>query len=270
MALNVATQRADWPAASSWDDARRALWRRRCAHLVEHDGEGCWVAEDDAGRVGIATSLRRESWWGLSGYFVSPRAQGAGVGKPLLDAALRHANGTDRGMICSSHDPKAVRRYHKAGFTLHPTMVAWGTVDRAAIPAINGVRDGSDTDHALCDDIDRRIRGAAHGVDHELLRASYPLVVIDDSAGRGYCYLNVDSGPHLLAATEPPAATRLLWEALARSAPGPGLRLNFATADQDWAVDVAIAARLEIHGHGFLAYRGMLPAVPYLPSPHFM
>lgn len=269
-ALQAATQRIDWPPASRRDATRSALWRKRCAHLIEHDPGGCWVAEDDSGPVGIATSLRRESWWGLSSYFVLPQTQGTGVGKGLLDAALRHADGAERGMICATHDPKAFRRYRMAGFTLHPTMLSWGTVDRSTIPALRRVRDGSAADVELCDEVDRRTRGAGHGVDHGLLAADSPLIVIDDAAGRGYCYLRPVGGPGLLAATDELTAAELLWESLARATDAPDVRFLFATAEQEWATDVALAARLEIHSRGYLAYRGMPPAVPYLPSPHLM
>jgi GNAT superfamily N-acetyltransferase len=269
-ALDAATQRIDWPPAARRDATRSALWRKRCLHLIEHDADGCWIAEDDSGPVGIATSLRRESWWGLSSYFVLPRAQGTGIGKALLDAALRHADGTDRGMICATHDPKAFRRYRRAGFTLHPTMLSWGTVDRSAIPALHRVRDGSAADVDWCDEVDRRTRGAGHGIDHELLRADYPLAVIDDAAGRGYCYLRPAGGAYLLAATDELTASELLWESLARASDRPELGFHFATAEQEWAVDVALAARLEIHGRCYVAYRGMRPAAPYLPSGHVM
>jgi GNAT superfamily N-acetyltransferase len=269
-ALEAATQRIDWPPAARRDPDRSALWRRRCAHLVEHDAGGCWIAEDDSGPVGMATSLRRESWWGLSSYFVLPRAQGTGVGTALLDAALRHAEGAERGMICASHDPRAFRRYRLAGFSLYPAMLSWGVVDRTAIPTLHRVREGSAADVDLCDEVDRRTRGAGHGVDHEWIRAAYPLVVVDDAAGRGYAYVRPGGGAYLLAATDELTASELLWETLAHTTAEPECRFFFATAEQEWAVDVALAARLEIHGHSFVAYRGMLPAAPYLPSPHFM
>ena len=267
--LDVATQRVDWPPASRREPARSAQWRRRCAHLVEHDPGGCWIAEDDSGALGIATSLRRESWWGLSSYFVLPRAQGTGVGKALLDAALGHADGTDRAMICASHDPKAFRRYRLAGFTLHPTMVGWGSVDRAAIPALPRVRQGG-RDAEWCDQVDRQARGAGHGVDHAFMRADFDLHVVDDSAGRGYCYARSTGGVYLLVATDTDTAGDLLWSSLAQASGEPDTRVVYATVEQEWAVDVALAARLEMHGFGYLAYRGMTPAMPYLPSAHFM
>jgi GNAT superfamily N-acetyltransferase len=268
--LDVATQRVDWPTATRRSAARSASWRRRCAHLVEHDADGCWIAEDDSEPLGISTSLRRESWWGLSSYFVLPKAQGTGVGRALLDAALRHADGTDRAMICASHDPKAFRRYRLAGFTMHPTMLGWGTVDRSAIPALPRVRDGAGRDAEWCDEVDREARSAGHGVDHIVMREQYDLHVVDDSTGRGYCYAWPAGGTYLLAATDTKTASDLLWASLAQASDEPDLRFVYATAEQEWAVDVAIAARLELHGRGYLAYRGMPPAMPYLPSVHFM
>ncbi len=269
-ALDSATHRIDRPPPSRRGATRSGLWSRRCAHLVEHDAGGCWIAEDDSGPLGIATSLRRESWWGLSSYFVLPDAQGTGVGKALLDAALRHAEGTDRAMICASHDPKAFRRYRRAGFTMHPTMVTWGTVDKAAIPGLPRVRDGAAHDVDWFDDVDRRTRGAGHGVDHAVIGEQYDVVTIDDSAGRGYCYVGQAGGAYLLAATDPETAGQLLWESFAHASDEPDELFRYATAEQEWAVDIALAARLEIHGLGFLAYRGMPPAMPYLPSGHFM
>jgi hypothetical protein len=192
------------------------------------------------------------------------------VGRALLDAALAHAEGADRATICASHDPKAYRRYRLAGFTLHPAVLSWGPVDRATIPELRRVRDGSAADVDWCDEVDRRTRGAGHGVDHELLRAAYPLIVIDDAAGRGYCYVLPNGGAHLLAATDELTASELLWESLARSSGDPECRFFYATAEQEWAIDVALAARLEIHGLGYVAYRGMRPPAPYLPSPHLM
>ena len=49
-------------------------------------------------------------------------------------------------MLSASSDPKAVRRYHVAGFEMHPQMFLTGIVDRSAIPAIDKVREGSAAD----------------------------------------------------------------------------------------------------------------------------
>ena len=73
--LDLRTAPPNLPPAKRREGEVSERWRRRCAHLVEHDPGGCWVAVDDAGElVGAATSLRRESMWFLSTYAVLPRA----------------------------------------------------------------------------------------------------------------------------------------------------------------------------------------------------
>ncbi|HET7326324.1 MAG TPA: GNAT family N-acetyltransferase, partial [Nocardioidaceae bacterium] len=266
--LHLRTRPNDWPPPQRRSSAGSAQWVRRMRHLLEHDGGGCWVAEDN-GLVGVATSLRREGLWGLSAYAVLPRAQGAGVGAALLQAALGYSQGCLRGVICSSHDARAARRYRLAGFTLHPTMVLRGSVDRSALPFQDRVRDGSVADIDLCNSVDRQTRGAAHGADHEVMAAEMRLVVSDHTTGSGYCYIRGDGGAHLLAATNRRTATRLLWESLAAAGDGP-VELWHVTAAQEWAVDVALAAGLEVHNRGYLALRTMRPPMPYLPSGHFL
>lgn len=269
-ALQVRTRPADWPEPAGRDERSAAGWRRRLEHLLVNDAPGCWVAEDETGMVGIASSLRRETWWGLSSYFVRGDRQGTGIGSRLMEATLTHSQGAVRGLICSTHDPKAVRRYRQAGFTLHPTMIAWGMVERSLLPVVHHVRDGSAADLDLCDSLDRQTRGAGHGVDHPLILDEHPLLVVDGTTGSGYCYVNGSGGPYLLAASNHRTAQRLLWESLARTSPDVAVQVRYLSAEQEWAVDVALAARLEIHSRGYLAYRFMKPAAPYVPSVHFM
>jgi hypothetical protein len=143
-------------------------------------------------------------------------------------------------------------------------------VDRSAIPVIDRVREGSLGDVDQMNSVDRQVRDAAHGVDHELLAATYPLLVVDRTTGSGYAYLLPDGGPYLLAATNRRTATDLLWEALATSAPDHAVSVDRVTAPNAWAVDVGMAARLELRNAGYLGLRGMKPPMPYLPSAHFL
>jgi hypothetical protein len=164
-------------------------------------------------------------------------------------------------MVSSSSDPRAVRRYRLAGFSLHPLMVATGTLDRSSIPVVEKVREGDARDVDLMDSVDRATRGAAHGPDHELMLRSWPLLVSDTTTGSGYAYLE-GGRVALLAATNRRTATRLLWAALADG--GPQATIGHVTAANEWALDVAIAARLDIRTEGYLALRGMAPPAPYL------
>src|SRR6476659_2113769 len=213
--LDVSTRPADWPAPERRDPPRSALWKVRIEHLITHDSPACWAAENDTGEVvGVVAALRRERMWGLSTYAVRPGIQARGLGKQLLDAALSSGEPGATGFICSSHDPKAVRRYVLAGCRMHPTGLLYGAPRRDAIPAVRGVREGGPDDLALLDSADRASRGASHGVDHTLLLEQYRLVVVDEGARHGYAYLYASGRPYLLAATDDEVAGRLLWEAL--------------------------------------------------------
>jgi hypothetical protein len=165
-------------------------------------------------------------------------------------------------MLSSSSDPRAVRRYRLAGFSIHPQMFLTGTVDRTAIPMIDKVREGSAGDIDLLDSVDRHTRGAAHGSDHQVMLGFWRLIVSDTGTGSGYAYLDADNSVQLLAATNRRTAARLLWTALA-DAPGE-TSVFHVTAANEWAIDVGIAARLEVHQDGYLALRNMRPPTPYL------
>lgn len=236
-------------------------WNRRTRRFLDTDPEGCVVAVDEHGLAGFATSIRRDdAVWALATYAVRPGLQGQGVGKRILSLAAQHGADCPRWMLSASDDPKAVRRYRLAGFDLHPQMVLWGQVDRSALPAVGGLRQGSLDDVGLLDSIDRLARGAGHGPDHETLASMGTLVV--DTAGRGYAYAGA-SGPALLAALDEETAVRLLWECLARTTDERAV-VGHVTAANQWATDVGLACRLSLGTDGYLGVRGMAPPATYI------
>lgn len=241
---------------------RAALWRERTRRMVRDDGPGCWAVDRGTELLGFATSFRRETLWGLATYAVAPALQGRGIGRVLLEAALGHSRGCLRGMLSSSADPRAARRYRLAGFDLHPQMTLSGSVDRSAIPELRHVRDGTPGDREWMDSLDRTARSAAHGADHDLLAGAHPLRVVDRARGRGYAYLDADGSVALLAASDRRTASRLLWDAFAH-ADGP-LRQAHVTGANQWAVEVGVAAGLALGTEGYLGLRGLRPPAPYL------
>ncbi|MGA9748206.1 MAG: GNAT family N-acetyltransferase [Nocardioides sp.] len=268
--LDVRTRRAQLPPPSPRSPEKSVNWQIRVRHMLDHDGPGCFVAEDESGLIGATVALRRELMWILATYVVRPGLQGRGVGKQLLDAALTHGRGCLRGLIASSEDQAAVRHYRLAGFTLQPAMYLAGTVPRDVLPVIERVRDGSHGDIDLMNSVDRQTREAAHGVDHELMASMYRLVVVDRSTGSGYAYVEPGGGPYLLAATNRRTAAALLWETLAASSPDRTVAIGHVTAANEWAVDVGFAARMALHTSGYLATRHLKLPMPYLPSGHFL
>ena len=265
--LDLRTYPRAWPDPEPRPPHRREAWHARTHHLLRTDPGGCWVAEDGGEVVGFATSLVRELMWILASYAVRPDLQGRGLGRALLEAALHHGRGCLRGMLNASDDPQALRRYAHAGFRLQPQMVLHGTVDRSVLPDVRHVRDGTPGDRDLLDSLDRRTRGAAHGPDHEVLARELRLLVTDRPAGSGYAYVDDSGAPVLLAASSRRAATALTWEGLAASDPDVPVEIRHVSAANDWAVELATAARLGVWSRGFLALRHMKDPAPYLPHP---
>jgi GNAT superfamily N-acetyltransferase len=258
--LDTRMFRRSWPDPQLRPPDRGASWIARTRHLMGTDPGGCWVAERDGELLGVVVSYVREKLWLLASYAVVPGSQGLGLGRALLAPALDHGRGCLRGMFNASSDPKALRRYHAAGFRLHPQMFLRGTPDRSRIPVVEHVRDGGEGDFDWMDSVDRRTRGAAHGVDHQVLIQQFRLVVSETSLGQGYAYL--DQGVALLAATDRRTASRLLWEAIASS---DDVLVGHITPENSWAVDVGLDARLELHQEGYQALRHMRPPMPYIP-----
>jgi len=255
-----------WSARSP---AAARRWIERIDHLLAVDAAGCWVADDDAGRLaGVAVSARRDLLWILSTFAVDPAGQNRGLGRALLDAAIGYGAGCLRGMICALPHPGALRRYRRAGFTLHPTMRLRGVVDRAELPVVDGVRMGTAADLDLVDSVDRQVRGATHRGDHAMLGRDGHLLVCDLFSGSGYVYVGTDTVT-VLAATSRAVAQRLLWSALALIPPGNEVSVRYLTSGQEWAVDVGMAAGLGVYQDGYIALRHMRPPAPYVPSVSF-
>jgi predicted N-acetyltransferase YhbS len=241
--------------------------RYRIAHLQRTDPDGAWVAVEDGAVVGIALSLRRGPMWFLSLLAVATDLQSRGAGKQLLDASLCTSAGAASSWILSTTDPKAVRRYALAGFAPHAGYSATGELDRALLPAGLGVREGDWTnDGQLVDDVVTRLRGAAYGPDLGAMEATgQSLLIAEDGPDRGFAVVR-NGAVGSLGATTPALAQRLLWATLAL-ADKPQVTVDWLTADQQWAIDVALAARLPLGAGPSSCRRATLgPMTPYLPG----
>jgi GNAT superfamily N-acetyltransferase len=253
-------RRNDRPPPARPDPAAAHIRLRR---LLATDPEGCWVADgEDGALAGVALALLRDGLWGLSLLAVRPGLQSAGLGTALLRRALAYGDGARGGIILASPDPRALRAYARAGFALHPSASAHGTPrDAAAAPA---VRPFTDADHAMAAAVDRSVRGAPHGGDLDALaeagceRLAFPK--------RGYA-IHRAGALKLLAATDEEAAAALLRTVLARIPAGGEAEVEWLTGAQQWAIDVAVAAGLELRTGGGVFLRGETGSFrPYLPG----
>lgn len=242
---------------------RRAFHRAGMHRFVARDPDGAWVAIDDEGQrvVGMVEAIRRDDFWGLSMLFVSPSVQSRGIGRRLLDAALASADGANVRMIMTSADPRALRRYALADLTIHPAVEATGAIDRSAIPSGLPGRPGGVDDLGLVAQVDATLRGSRAEDVAFMLDHGFRMEVIEQ---RGYVLF---SGHRLamLGAVDQPTAALLLWRFLAEA--GDEAEIWCLTAQQDWAVQVALSARLRVVPAGPLFVGGRsLPPGPWLPS----
>lgn len=251
-------------------EADRARLRRRMEYLRDTDPGGAWVADDDGMVVGLAQAAVREDLWVLSLLGVAVSSQSSGVGKALLERALTYGDRGSAGLIQSSRDPRAMRRYVAAGFALLPALTAVGVVDQARLAEVQGtgpaVRHGGREDLAHVAGLGRRLRGAAHGTDVEfLLGEGCELLVADD----GFA-LAGSARPVLLAATDDVTARALLLATLATGTDGAPVHVDWITASQQWAIRSCVEVGLELHPEGAVMVRGAPgPMTPYLPSGAF-
>jgi hypothetical protein len=129
------------------------------------------------------------------------------------------------------------------------------------------VRTGGPDDADFADAVDRQVRGAARGPDHQVLSAAGAMFVVDQGARRGYAYQRADGRLVTLAATDDAAAEALLWEYLGYD-PDPTVAraVEHLTGEQQWAFRTVVAAGLRLSAGGPAFWRGRTPPPCYIPD----
>lgn len=102
--------------------------------LFDHLAATCdrwWIAEDEAtgAAVGYARSILRDGVRELTEFFVSPAAQGAGIGRGLLERAFP-SDGARHRAIVATIDPRAIARYLREGLDARVPMAGFEAVPR--------------------------------------------------------------------------------------------------------------------------------------------
>jgi GNAT superfamily N-acetyltransferase len=272
--LDVATAVSSAAFEIDLADPSTPMWRARVAYPLETDPDGALVAEREGTMVGVAQAVIRERVWVLTLLTIDPAAQGTGAGAALLAAALAYGDGLP-GLIISSNDPRAMRLYAGAGFAVNPTVETVGQIDSARLPAADpAVVEGGPADLEALEAISREVRGAAHTPDIEFGLGA-PGAQLLRHGERGFAVVS-RGRLWMLAARDEDAARSLLWAAFARIGDGDGdgdgdsALVRWITADQQWAIQVAVAAGLRLRTYGALCVRcAPGPLRPFVPSGAF-
>jgi ribosomal protein S18 acetylase RimI-like enzyme len=244
-----------------------AQTRLRFGRVLATDPDGSFVAERDGRVAGCASAIVREGLWGLSMFIVDPAAQGTGVGRELLAAAVAYGNGCRGRVILASRDPRAIAMYARLGLDMEPSVSAQGVPRNVEA---RDVRPGGAQDLPLTEAIDRAVRGAAHG--HDLLAmiaGGQELLIAPD---RGYA-VRLGGTVRLLAAFDERGAADVLRGALARmEAEAETANVEWITARQRWAVPVCLDAGLHFSTNAGPVFTGgdVGPFHPYLPSGSYL
>jgi ribosomal protein S18 acetylase RimI-like enzyme len=245
-------------------------WQQRLAHPLETDPGGSFVAERDGRIIGIAQAILRERLWNLSMLAVDPSAQSANTGRALFDRALQYGDEAEFGLIVSSSDPRALRLYATAGFSLRPALNASGKVDPNGLPPPTAkITEAGHPDLEALGEISRAVRGGPHTPELEwVLRQGWPLLRLGD---RGFTVVAPQWGRiWLLVALDDGAAADLMSGALRILADCDEVGVRWITGAQDWAVDVALRAGLALTVGGALGVRGAPGRLrAYIPSGPF-
>jgi GNAT superfamily N-acetyltransferase len=241
-----------------------AVANLRLRHLILSDPDGAQGAEHDGRLVSAGLALKREGIWGLSLLVTDPEHQSGGVGSAVLRACHDYAADARGRVILSSTDPRAIRAYARLGLDAQPSITGAGTPRDVAAP--DGVRDGDHTDLAFTAEVDRHVRGGAHGDDIDVLLRMGMLMLVSE---RGYAVYGASGEVRLLAAYDEEGASEILRAVLARVEQA---RVGWLTARQQWAIRVCVQAGLELSANEGPVFTGgdVGPFSPYIPSGAFL
>lgn len=233
------TPRESTPAVASY-------YLRQHEHLLATGrGLGAFVGDE---LVGVALSYERGPLWVLALLVVDPARQSAGAGSTLLRASLGGA--PPLRLLHSSRDPRAMRTYARAGFRLLPALTGSGRPQLPA-PVAEVVDAHLSGNLGSCRDL-------SSDLDVVVAQGGQVLALADARPG-----LVVVSGPEghpqvtVLAPGSADAGRDLLTAGLARAVEmGGDVQVGPLAPQEDWAVDVVLAARLELSPVGPVAIAG--------------
>lgn len=236
---------AEWIAAP-YDASGR--WAAIHRHLLTHDGDRSFVAEEGGRIVGFTAAFVRGDCWYFSALFIHPQYQGLGVGRRLLDLAWG-GECRRRITITEAIQPSSTGLYATRGLLPMTPVLEFAGPPRAT--GVEGLEPMTPDPDAL-----RMLDIAAYGfdrtVDHDLWAQLSSRATIWAVSGEPVAYA-YEGGPHLIgpvAGCDPESAARALQMELALCAGEPAHVSIPGTATT--LVEVALAAGMRLADPGLL------------------
>jgi hypothetical protein len=235
--------------------------------LADH-GHAALVAERDGRVVGGAFVDERSVIPGVGPVAVDPTAQDAGVGRALMEAALRRER--DRGvpgvrLVQTAYHYRSLSLYTKLGFVVRETLsVVQGEPPVVSVPG-RGVRAAEESDRGRCAELCARVHGFDRDAElRDAISAGTALVVERPGGISGYA-TGLGYGWHAVAETNED-----LFALLGSGAPFMGLGILVPSRNAEllrWCLENG----LRIVQQSTLMTIGLYnePAGMYLPSIRF-
>lgn len=189
-------------------------FRAQHRHLLRHDGERCWVAEEDGALVGYAAAFARGDAWHLSSLFVAPDRQGAGLGKRLLERVWGQGY-RNRRTLTDAIQPVSNGLYGSRGLIPVAPILHLDGDARAADPGL----ESAEPEPSVLAELDQGAYGFDRAVDHAYWQSVGRCTVWlrgGDPCAYSYTYAWDTIGP--IGGVDGPAAADACRAEIARSA----------------------------------------------------
>jgi GNAT superfamily N-acetyltransferase len=211
-------------------------------HLLRHDAERCFVAEDGGRVVAFAAALERGDTWFLSSLFVRPDHQGRGFGRALLERVWGDER-RRRLTLTDSIQPISNGLYARHG--LVPTTPLLALVGTPRVEDRDGLEPAAPTADALAA-LDLTAYGFDRSVDHAYWSGvGRGTVWLRGGEPASYSYVVDGAWVGPVGGVDGPAAADALRAELARTE-GQARVLVPGTSRE--LVETALAADLRIGG----------------------
>jgi hypothetical protein len=206
-------------------------------HLLHTDPERCFVAVRDGSVLGYVAAFQRGGDWFLASLFISPDAQGSGVGGRLLAAAWSD-DAVRRRTLTDAIQPISNALYGRRGLVPTTPLLSFSGAPAGAAPSLPVGQPSADLAA-----IDEGAYGFDRVVDHAFWGATAERTVwLRDGSPAAYSYRSPDGAVGPVGGLDPAAAAAALSGELAR---GGTVTVRIPGSSRA-LVECALAARLQL------------------------